>query len=70
MAIGWCAVRGHKARLSDLWGRVRGARDWRETRNGGRGEEQLLGDGMAYRLDGGEDLGTGFGIEFLSVEAE
>jgi hypothetical protein len=25
---------------------------------------------MACRLDSGEDLGTGFGIEFVSVEAE
>jgi hypothetical protein len=25
---------------------------------------------MACRLDGGEDFGTGFGIEFVSVEAE
>jgi hypothetical protein len=25
---------------------------------------------MACRFDGGEDLGTGFSIEFVSVEAE
>ncbi len=31
MAIGLCAVRGHKVGLSDLWGRGREERDWREA---------------------------------------
>jgi len=68
MTIGWCAGRGHKAGLSDLWGRGREERDWRETRDGGRSEDQLLGDGMTCGLNGSENLLPAIGIEFVPVE--
>jgi hypothetical protein len=33
----------------------------------GRGEDRLPGNEMGCGLDGGEDLGTEFGVEFVSV---
>ena len=40
------------------------------TKDGVRGEDQLLGDGMTCGLNGSENLLPAIGIEFVPVKAE
>ena len=64
------------SRLSGLFGAMNkrnetdktNQKDTRSRRDGGRGEDQLLGDGMTCGLNGSENLLPASGIEFVPVE--